>query len=83
MHTCQTGLQHPLRPTHTHTRQCEATQFSLLTVFPDRPDVLSRWSVRLEADAASCPVLLSNGSMTQAGQLPGGRHFAVWEVRLL
>jgi aminopeptidase N len=60
--------------------QCEATQFSLLTVVPDRPDILSLWRVRVEAPQASCPVLLSNGNMVGAGELQGGRHFTVWEV---
>lgn len=54
-----------------------------MTFFPDRPDVLSRWRVRVEADAATCPVLLSNGNRTQAEQLEGGRHFTVWEVRFV
>jgi len=62
--------------------QCEAMQFSMMTFFPDRPDILSLWRVRLEADASSCPVLLSNGNVTEAGKLPDGRHFSVWEVRL-
>lgn len=63
--------------------QCEAMGFRRISFWPDRPDVLSTWTVRLEGDAAALPVLLSNGNMTAAGQLPGGRHYAVWEVRLL
>jgi aminopeptidase N len=54
--------------------------FRRITFWPDRPDVLSMWSVRLEGDAATLPVLLSNGNMVQAGQLPGGRHYTLWEV---
>ncbi len=34
--------------------------------------------MRVEADKASCPVLLSNGNRTATGELPEGRHFAVW-----
>lgn len=60
--------------------QCEATQFSQLTFFPDRPDILSHWRVRLEADEVTCPVLISNGNVTEEGRLPGGRHFSIWEV---
>jgi hypothetical protein len=55
--------------------------FRRITFWPDRPDVLSQWSVRLEGDAAALPVLLSNGNLTQAGQLPGSRHYTLWEVR--
>src|SRR5579884_1644935 len=39
--------------------QCEAEGFRRITFSPDRPDVLSRYSVRIEADAAAYPVLLS------------------------
>ncbi|MEC9360154.1 MAG: aminopeptidase N [Pseudomonadota bacterium] len=59
--------------------QCEAHGFSRITPFPDRPDVLSRYRVRIEADRATYPVLLSNGNPVKSGDLPGGRHFAVWE----
>ena len=58
--------------------QCEAEGFRRITFFPDRPDVLSRYSVRLEADLALYPVLLSNGERGPAGTLDGGRHFAEW-----
>nr|WP_293244502.1 aminopeptidase N [Panacagrimonas sp.] len=59
--------------------QCEAQGFSRITYAIDRPDVLSRYRVRLEADAARYPVLLANGDCVDAGTLPGGRHYAVWE----
>lgn len=52
----------------------------MLTFFPDRPDILSHWRVRVEAPHATCPVLLSNGNLLEAGQLADGRHFTVWEV---
>jgi aminopeptidase N len=58
--------------------QCEAEGFRKITWFPDRPDVLSRYTVRIEADKAAYPRLLSNGNRAQSGDLPGGRHFAVW-----
>jgi hypothetical protein len=57
--------------------------FRRISFWPDRPDVLSTWSVRLEGDVAELPVLLSNGNMSQAGQLPGGRHYTLWEVCML
>ncbi|MEM1375932.1 MAG: aminopeptidase N [Pseudomonadota bacterium] len=58
--------------------QCEAEGFRRITFFPDRPDVLSIYTVRLEADAGSVPLLLSNGNMTDSGTLEDGGHFAVW-----
>ncbi len=38
--------------------QCEAEGFRRITFFPDRPDVLSRYRVRMTADKARYPVLL-------------------------
>lgn len=58
--------------------QCEAEGFRRISYFLDRPDVLAVYTVRIEADQASYPVLLSNGNPVDAGELPGGRHFAVW-----
>jgi aminopeptidase N len=57
--------------------QCEAEGFRKITYYPDRPDVLSRFSVRMVADKAF-DRLLSNGNLMESGELPGGRHFAVW-----
>src|SRR4029450_328809 len=42
--------------------QCEAEGFRRITFFPDRPDVLSKYRVRVEADAAPFPILLTNGN---------------------
>jgi len=57
--------------------QCEAEGFRKITWFPDRPDVLARYTVRVEAPAA-WPRLLANGNLEDSGELPGGRRFAVW-----
>jgi aminopeptidase N len=57
--------------------QCEAEGFRKITYYPDRPDVMARFEVRIEA-AADLPVLLSNGEKVAQGALPGGRHFAEW-----
>jgi aminopeptidase N len=57
--------------------QCEAEGFRKITYWPDRPDVLSRFTVRVEADKAFHH-LLSNGNLIEQGELAGGRHFAVW-----
>ncbi|NBU84958.1 MAG: aminopeptidase N [Sphingomonadaceae bacterium] len=58
--------------------QCEAEGFRRVTFFPDRPDVLSRYRVRMSADKALFPVLLGNGDLTGSGDLEGGRHWAEW-----
>jgi aminopeptidase N len=59
--------------------QCEAQGFRRITYFPDRPDVLTRYTVCLRADRSRFPVLLSNGNLVQEGDLPDGRHFATWD----
>jgi aminopeptidase N len=59
--------------------QCEAEGFRRITPFPDRPDVLSRYRVRMEADKALYPVLLSNGDPVGHGEAEGGRHWAEWD----
>jgi len=58
--------------------QCEAEGFRRITFFPDRPDVLSRYRVRMEADESRFPVLLANGNPVAAGRSGGGRHWAEW-----
>ena len=58
--------------------QCEPEGFRRITFHPDRPDVLSRYTVRMEADAERFPVLLANGDRIGAGQHDGGRHWAEW-----
>ncbi|MGZ8369934.1 MAG: aminopeptidase N [Caulobacteraceae bacterium] len=59
--------------------QCEAEGFRKITFYPDRPDVMARFTVRMEADKAAYPRLLANGNLIGSGDLDGGRHFAVWE----
>jgi aminopeptidase N len=58
--------------------QCEAEGFRAITFYPDRPDVLARFTTTIEADSDRYPVLLSNGNPTDTGTLPGNRHFATW-----
>ncbi|MEM6476379.1 MAG: M1 family aminopeptidase, partial [Pseudomonadota bacterium] len=58
--------------------QCEAEGFRRITFFPDRPDVLSTYSVRMEAPKDQFPILLCNGNKTDEGDLGDGRHFAEW-----
>ncbi|MEL7548104.1 MAG: aminopeptidase N, partial [Pseudomonadota bacterium] len=59
--------------------QCESTGFRRITYWPDRPDVMSRFFVRIEAEQAAYPILLSNGTPGAAGTLNDGRHFAEWD----
>ncbi|MDA8708045.1 aminopeptidase N [Hellea sp.] len=59
--------------------QCEAEGFRRITFYPDRPDVLSVFKVRITGDKAQYPYLLANGNMVESGDLSGGKHFAVWE----
>ena len=58
--------------------QCEAEGFRRITYFPDRPDVLSRYVVRMTADKGRFPILLANGDPVAKGDLPDGRHWAEW-----
>jgi aminopeptidase N len=60
--------------------QCEAEGFRHITYFLDRPDILSLFSVRVQADRELAPVLLSNGNrVAHGGPASNGMHFAVWE----
>ena len=58
--------------------QCEAEGFRRITFFPDRPDVLSVYRVRLEGSKADFPVLLSNGNCIASGEHDDGTHWAEW-----
>ncbi|MBV9782274.1 MAG: aminopeptidase N [Acidisphaera sp.] len=59
--------------------QCEAEGFRRITFFLDRPDVMARYTTTVVADAARCPVLLSNGNPVDAGTTADGRHWAKFE----
>lgn len=58
--------------------QCEAESFRKITYFIDRPDVMSLFTVTIEADKATYPILLSNGNKISARELGSGRHEATW-----
>ena len=57
--------------------QCEAEGFRRITFFPDRPDVLSTYTVRMAGPKSQFPVLLSNGDRQSTGE-KGDRHWAEW-----
>ena len=59
--------------------QCEAEGFRKITYFPDRPDVMAKYTVMLRGDKKKYPVLLSNGNLIEQGDLEDGRHYAKWE----
>jgi aminopeptidase N len=59
--------------------QCEAEGFRNITYFPDRPDVMAKYTVMLRANKEQYPVLLSNGNLIEEGDLGDGRHYAKWE----
>ena len=58
--------------------QCEAEGFRRIIFFPDRPDVLSTYRVRMAGDKAAFPVLLSNGNCVDKGDNADGTHWAEW-----
>ncbi|MBI5448181.1 MAG: aminopeptidase N [Gammaproteobacteria bacterium] len=62
----------------TFCTQCEAHGFRRITYFIDRPDVMARYTTRIEADKKKYPVLLSNGNPIKKGE-KDGRHWVVWE----
>lgn len=58
--------------------QCEAEGFRRITYYLDRPDVMTVFTTRIEAEKARYPVLLANGNCIEQGELADGRHFATW-----
>jgi aminopeptidase N len=58
--------------------QCEAEGFRRITYYLDRPDVMSVFTVTIEAESERYPVLLSNGNLNELQELGDGRHRAVW-----
>ncbi|KAL2547679.1 Peptidase M1 family protein [Forsythia ovata] len=59
--------------------QCEAEGFRKITFYQDRPDVMAKYTSRIEADKSLYPVLLSNGNLIEQGDLEGGKHYTLWE----
>ncbi|KAM7491420.1 hypothetical protein LguiA_034341 [Lonicera macranthoides] len=59
--------------------QCEAEGFRKITFYQDRPDIMAKYTCRIEADKSLYPVLLSNGNLLEQGDLEGGKHYAIWE----
>ena len=76
--TANTQLSGLYRSSGTWCTQCEAEGFRRITYFPDRPDVMAVYTTRIEAEINQAPVLLANGNLVESGDLPDGRHYAVW-----
>ncbi len=73
-----TLLEGLYRSSNIFCTQCEAEGFRRITYFLDRPDVMTTYRVRIEADKTHYPHLLSNGNFVESGDLPLNRHFSVW-----
>jgi aminopeptidase N len=59
--------------------QCEPEGFRRITWSLDRPDVMTTFRTRIEADRRKYPVLLSNGNCIGSGTVGEDRHFSQWE----
>ncbi|MGI8930800.1 MAG: aminopeptidase N [Sphingomicrobium sp.] len=59
--------------------QCESEGFRRIAFHPDRPDILSRYSVRMSANKARFPILLANGNLVDSGDGNDGAHWAQWD----
>ena len=58
--------------------QCEAEGFRRITYFPDRPDVMARFTTTITADATAVPIMLSNGNPGAIEDAGNGRHRIIW-----
>jgi aminopeptidase N len=58
--------------------QCEAEGFRSITFFPDRPDVLSTYRIKMSGSKEQFPILLCNGNLEAAGEGEDGTHWAEW-----
>ncbi|MEI4195405.1 aminopeptidase N [Roseovarius sp. E0-M6] len=60
-----TALEGLYRSNGMYCTQCEAEGFRKITYYPDRPDVMSVFTVRIEGEE---PVMLSNGNPGDSGE---------------
>ncbi|XP_073119465.1 LOW QUALITY PROTEIN: puromycin-sensitive aminopeptidase [Henckelia pumila] len=74
-----TSLEGLYKSSGNFCTQCEAEGFRKITFFQDRPDIIAKFSCRIEADKLLYPVLLSNGNLIEQGEIEGGKHYAIWE----
>ena len=77
--SANTQLSGLYRSGSAYCTQCEAEGFRRITYFLDRPDVLSIYTTRIEAEKSEAPILLSNGNPAETGDIDGtSRHYAIW-----
>ncbi|KAI3855575.1 hypothetical protein MKX03_006613 [Papaver bracteatum] len=74
-----TSLEGLYKSSGNFVTHCEAEGFRKITYYQDRPDIMAKYTCRVEGDKALYPVLLSNGNLVEEGNLEGGKHYAVWE----
>ncbi|XP_022736039.1 puromycin-sensitive aminopeptidase isoform X3 [Durio zibethinus] len=74
-----TSLEGLYKSSGNFCTQCEAEGFRKITFYQDRPDIMAKYTCRIEADKSLYPVLLSNGNLIEQGILEGGKHYAVWD----
>ena len=74
-----TKLQGLYRSGDLYCTQCEPEGFRRMTYFPDRPDILSKFTTTIIASAEMFPVLLSNGNRVSCEQNEAGMQTVVWE----
>jgi len=59
--------------------QNEPEGFRRITYFIDRPDVMTRFTTKIIANKALCPILLGNGNLVGTASLENGKHLSIWE----
>ncbi len=74
-----TALEGLYRSGSLFCSQCEAEGFRKIAWFPDRPDIMSRYTTTIVADRQRYPVLLSNGNCIERRELADGRHAVTWQ----
>jgi len=73
-----TRLEGLYRSSSMFCTQCEAEGFRHITYYLDRPDVMSVFTTRIEADAEKYPTMLANGNQIEEGETEEGKRFVVW-----
>ena len=68
LYTSERQLLHPVR----------GGRFRRITCFPDRPDVMARYTTTITADKTRVPVMLSNGNPGPVQDAGNGRHRITW-----
>jgi aminopeptidase N len=58
--------------------QCEPEGFRKITFYPDRPDVMAKFTTTIVADKQKYPALLSNGNKVGEGMVDKKRRWVKW-----